>query len=176
MNFALGQLSKRCSHPADAIRWACILEATAPKAGNVCPDRAFDDLSYADFVLASELTASAFERHPKCFSNAILDAAENIADSIGTNVNLGILLLLGPLIQSESISGTPRESSVKQTLLQLTSDDARRIYRAINLSSAGGMGRVDEMDLRDRPPDDLISAMQAAATRDRIARNYAQRI
>ena len=46
---------------ADAARWACALEVTAPKLGNVHPGASFSDLRCADFLLAAEDLA-AFEQ------------------------------------------------------------------------------------------------------------------
>lgn len=171
-------LRGRCSGPADAIRWACTLEATAPKVGNVSPDRAFADLAYADFARAAEQTAVMMGDSPQPFSAAVLAAAEAVAAELKTNVNLGILLLLGPLVQADWDTMPQRPNGdwqrrVAETLARCDGEDARRIYHAINLASPGGMGRVDRMDLADQPPPDLLSAMRSAAGRDRIARNYA---
>ena len=42
---------------AAQIELACLLEATARKAGNVHPAASFDDLDYADFVDAAQAVA-----------------------------------------------------------------------------------------------------------------------
>ncbi len=48
----LGRLRELSGTPKDAIRWACVLEATAPKVGNVYPGQSFyamkDDFAIAD--------------------------------------------------------------------------------------------------------------------------------
>ncbi len=178
MGGGLELIRDRCGTPADAIRWACLLEATAPKPGNVYPGRPFADLSYLDFVRAAERTAETMGVGGQSFSRGILAAAEAIAGELGTNVNLGILLLLGPLTESDHDSMPDRPGADWQTrvagrLSRCDARDARRIYRAINVASPGGMGRVEEMDLSDQPPPDLIAAMRSAARRDRIALNYA---
>ena len=54
---ALSRLRGHVRTTADAIRWACLLDATAPKAGNVYPGCPFADLTYAHFVTAAEITA-----------------------------------------------------------------------------------------------------------------------
>jgi triphosphoribosyl-dephospho-CoA synthase len=46
------------------------------------------------------------------------------------------------------------------------------VYEAIRLAQAGGLGKVDEMDVAGPPPADLLDAMRAAAGRDLIAREY----
>lgn len=179
MSHGLDLIRRQCSRPADAVRWACILEATAPKVGNVFPGRNFDDLNYVDFVTAAEIAASAFDPQPASYSHGVLNASKQIAERIHTNVNLGILLLLGPIVQSDSSKDLQPHglvewrTDVAKVLRATTVDDASRLYAAINLASPGGMGETDEMDLAGRPPVDFISAMRSAKSRDRIARNYA---
>ena len=189
MNGGLEFIAKQCHRPADAVRWACILEATAPKAGNVYPGRDFGDLTYIDFVTAAEITASCFDQSVASFSESVLRATERIARTVGTNVNLGILLLLGPIVESDpwgdaSLPGSTLtvgrgdrsehwKSRVITTLESLTKGDSIRLYGAINTASPGGMGQADDMDLAGPPPDDFVAAMQAAKSWDRIARNYA---
>ncbi|MEO1525075.1 MAG: triphosphoribosyl-dephospho-CoA synthase [Planctomycetota bacterium] len=179
MKHPLDPIRRQCRHVTDAVRWACILEATAPKVGNVHPSRQFVDLCYADFVRAAEITAQAFTDSPSRFSRAVESAATEIADTIGSNVNLGILLLLGPLIQAESASPTAKGdietwvSAITQTLESLDAEDASRLYNAINVSNPGGMGTRETMDVRQAPPDSFLVAMISAKERDRIALNYA---
>lgn len=172
-----------CHRPADAVQWACLIEATAPKPGNVFPGRNFPDLAYRDFVAAAEITSAAFA-DPETFSEGVCRASEAISKQIGTNVNLGILLLIGPLVQADASAEVPHggarrssrselRSGVGQVLQSLTAGDANRLYAAINCAAPGGMGRSDEMDLGGPPPADFCAAMHSAASRDRIARNYA---
>lgn len=175
---------RQCSRPADAVRWACLLEATAPKPGNVFPGHDFDDLVYADFVRAAEIAADAFEQTSNPFSIAVLEATTQIAQQLGTNVNLGILLLIGPLIQADCHHADCHGTSTrlrraefrelaKQALAGMTADDSRRLYQAINAANPGGMGKSDTMDLAGPAPEDFVAAMASAASRDRIAGNYA---
>ncbi len=92
--------------PADAVRWACLLEATAPKPGNVYPGRSFGDLQYLDFVAAAEIAVSAFSLTDHPISQRMLSAVELSVAQSRTNVNLGIVLLLGPLVAAdETMSG-----------------------------------------------------------------------
>jgi triphosphoribosyl-dephospho-CoA synthase len=183
MTSPLTALQRRCLGSSDAIRWACVLEATAPKAGNVFPGRRFEDLSFVDFVHAAEITAAAFDRHAERFSQAVWVAADKIAEEIHTNVNLGILLLLGPLVQSELQLARNRRSSqplspaqwratIVELLSKIDAEDTNRLYAAINRLAPGGMGKADKMDLASPAPTDFLAAMISAADRDRIATNY----
>ena len=176
---ALETYRRLCRQPAEAVRWACILEATAPKVGNVYPGRSFKGLSYEQFVSAAEITASALASCGESFSEGVLEASRNVAERIGTNVNLGILLLLGPLVRVDKagqLSDDPRETidAVAAVLNSMSDVDSKNLYEAINVAAPGGMGRVSEMDLLEQPPQDFLEAMRSARHRDRIAENYAE--
>jgi triphosphoribosyl-dephospho-CoA synthase len=159
------------------------LEATAPKVGNVYPSRPFDDLSYADFVAAAEITAQRVGRSKRRISHRMLAAIEESVSEANTNVNLGIVLLLGPLVAADEVltlrGVTERTneawiSAIAEVLGELDGSDGRNVYRAIDLASAGGLGHVDALDVHDTIGEvDLIEAMKLAADRDRIARQYA---
>jgi triphosphoribosyl-dephospho-CoA synthase len=77
---------------------ASILEATAPKPGNVSPGRPFRDMRYEDFV-ASALAAGpalalAGERP---LGETILASVRATRRRVVVNTNLGIILLFAPL-------------------------------------------------------------------------------
>lgn len=56
---------------------------------------------------------------------------------------------------------------------QLTIEDADCVYRAIRLANPGGLGDAPEQDVHSPPTVTLLEAMQLAADRDLIARQYA---
>ncbi len=170
--------------PADAVRWASVLEATAPKAGNVYPGKPFDDLTHRHFLIAADIAADSFADSTRRFSDRIVAAVERTVESTGTNVNLGILLLLGPIVAAdESLGRTGSQphnllawqKAIGEILDSMDSHDAASICRAIAQSSAGGLGKVDTMDVHDldAPSSDLMTAMRLAQSYDRIARQYA---
>lgn len=181
---------------ADRVRWACILEATAPKAGNVYPGVGFSDLQYADFVAAADAIAPCFangepssERPlPRC-GKLILNAVTATQSACNTNVNLGIILLLAPLSiarqtfpQAEEIPAKQLQVSVAQVLQDLNTADTADVYAAIQLAKPGGMDdrrmqASESMDVRhaaasSKEMPDLLTAMRSAADRDRIALQY----
>jgi triphosphoribosyl-dephospho-CoA synthase len=169
--------------PSDAVRWACLLEATAPKPGNVYPGRSFRDLQYRDFVAAAEIVASAFSRTGHPISQRMRSAVELSVAQLRTNANLGIVLLLGPLVAADETmtSDTTGQrndqrwtAAIAEVLSGFNGADGRNIFQAINNASAGGLGDVDAMDVRESHPRvDIVEAMTLAADRDLIARQYA---
>lgn len=153
---------------------ACLLEATAPKVGNVHRGADFDDLTFTHFAVSSVAIAPALESAAQTgVGRAILDAVAATRAVVNTNTNLGMALLLAPLA-AVPIERRLTPATVGQVLGALRPADARLVYEAIRIAQPGGLGKVDEMDIGDRPPDSLIDAMRAAAKRDLIARQYVE--
>ena len=77
---------------------ACLLEASAPKPGNVSPGRHFVDLTYEDFLTSAVAIGPAFTRvADQPLGETIRQAIDMTACWTKTNTNLGIVLLLAPL-------------------------------------------------------------------------------
>jgi len=151
---------------------ACLLEVAGPKAGNVHRSADFEDLTLHDFLASAVAIAPAIEAAPQAgIGRTVLDAITATRAVVSTNTNLGIVLLLAPL------AAVPRKeplspAAVHDVLARLTSNDCRPVYAAIRLAMPGGLGKVEEMDIADEPPADLLLAMRAAADRDLVARQY----
>ena len=150
---------------------ACIWEATARKPGNVHRFRDFTDSAYTDFLLSAAAIAPVMTMAcQRRVGITILDAVRATRRVVGTNTNLGIVLLLAPL------ASVPPEqelrSGVECVLAGLDAEDARQVYEAIRLASPGGLGRVSEQDVHDEPTQTLRQVMALAADRDLVARQY----
>ncbi|EMI21783.1 triphosphoribosyl-dephospho-CoA protein [Rhodopirellula maiorica SM1] len=172
----LVSLRSQITSIGDAVRWACVLEATAPKAGNVYPGRSFSNLNYADFIAAAEIAAEAFSMPGRHFSESVLGAVRQTKLAVGSNVNLGILLLIGPIAEvAHRDIHADLQAAVASLLEGQNEDDAACIFAAIRDANAGGLGEADELDVRDAATSgsDLIAAMRLAAHRDAVAYQYA---
>jgi triphosphoribosyl-dephospho-CoA synthase len=160
--------------PGACAALACIWEATAPKPGNVYRGGDFDDMSYVHFLTSAVAIAPVVDRTgERGVGGTVLDGVAATRAVIGpVNTNLGILLLVAPLA-----AVPPGEALVDGTcrvLEQLTVVDTRDVYAAIRLVQPGGLGRVGEADVNEEPPAiTLREAMQLAAERDLVARQYA---
>ena len=153
------------------VELACILEASAPKAGNVHPGASFADMTYVDFVASAIAVAPVFDRvADRGVGATILAAVERRRAVVHANTNLGIVLLLAPL--SAVDRDTPLPEGIGPVLERLTVADARAVYQAIRQSRAGGLGRTDAQDVAEEPTCTLREAMRLAADRDLIARQY----
>lgn len=178
---------------AAAIRMACVLEATAPKVGNVHPAAHFHDLNFSHFVTAADAVAEVLGNLDggSRLGAAIHGAVTSSLVATGTNVNLGIVLLLAPLVASEPMLEHGREitrecqwsawqSRIADVLERLDHRQGAKIAAAIAGANAGGL--ADESLGDDHPLDvtrnnadeyDIVAAMRLAASRDRIALQYA---
>ncbi len=150
---------------------ACLLEATAPKPGNVHRGADFEDLCFNDFLSSAVAIGPAMEAAREIgVGEAIYRGVRATQDLVGTNTNLGCVLLIAPLAAVD-----PEKSLVEgisSVLDQLTSEDAEQVYEAIRVASPGGIGKVDEMDVSTSAPASLIAAMKLAADRDLVAKQY----
>ena len=160
---------------AASAQLACLLEASAPKPGNVSPGRHFADLTYEDFLVSAVAIAPAFMRvAEQSVGETIRQAIDATACWTTTNTNLGIVLLLAPLARAAALpTGDDLRETVSRVLEETSVDDAREVYAAIRRARPGGLGRSDTQDVGSEPDVTLLDAMRLAADRDGIAREYA---
>ena len=160
---------------------ACLLEASAAKPGNVSRTIAFGDTAYEHYLASAAAIGTplgAAGKHP--VGETILACIRETRRWVRTNTNLGIVLLFAPVARA-AIHLAPAMTGVERTRLRTvladvlastTVADARAAYAAIRLASPGGLGTADEQAVADEPTVTLREAMQLAAHRDDIAREY----
>lgn len=167
---ALRQISLPTKTLADQLRAACILECTAPKPGNVFPGASFVDVSYTDFLASAEAIAPVLARSKETGAGvAIREGVLATLTAVGTNTNLGMLLLLAPLAAIPT--GTSCADGIATVLQQLDMHQTGCIYDAIRLAQPGGLGEVAANDV-SRPPEIPIVEAMALTPHDRIAWQY----
>jgi triphosphoribosyl-dephospho-CoA synthase len=176
---------------AVAAQLACLLEASAPKPGNVSPGRHFADLRYEDFLAsAAAIGGPLAGAGTRPVGATVRRAVEATACWTRSNTNLGIVLLLAPLARAallkspvddspspgsgeDALPWTGLRGAVRGVLEATSVDDARDVYRAIRRAAPGGLGRAEAQDVADEPTMTLLEVMRLAADRDQIAREYA---
>jgi triphosphoribosyl-dephospho-CoA synthase len=155
---------------------ACLLEATAPKPGNVHRGADFDDLTFIDLAASGVAIgaaidrALAFDAPDGRLGRVVLVAVDAMNAACQSNAYLGTILLIAPLaiVPSEQSLG----QGVNEVLQSLTAHDSSDVYEAIRRARPGGLGNASQHDVAGSPPNDLIVAMSAAAERDLVARQY----
>jgi triphosphoribosyl-dephospho-CoA synthase len=162
MDLTLGQLAGL----------ACLWEACASKPGNVHRAADFDDLTFVDFATSAVAIGPAFDAAGRGarLGETLLSAIKATRQTVATNTNLGAMLLMAPLAMAKDDASL--RQGVSDVLRSLGADDARLVYEAICLAVPGGLGKVEEADIADEPPHDLLYAMRLAADRDLVARQY----
>lgn len=160
---------------AKAYKTACMAELQALKPGNV---HAFADghgMTIYDFIQSADVTADIITNSDLSLGERIFYATEATKNTVGQNTNLGVLLLCAPIIDAalELRDGEMLQHRLNETLLRLTVSDAEYVTRAILLANPGGLGRVDQYDVREIPKVSLLTIMQSAQDKDRIAWQYA---
>jgi len=159
---------------AAAAQLACMLEASAPKPGNVSPGIAFHDTSYEDFLASAAAISPAFlDAGTQPVGETIRRAIEDTRRWTGANTNLGIVLLLAPLARAAHASSPKALRDRARAVIESTTvADAAAVYGAIRLARPGGLGEVEAENISASPTVTLAAAMALASDRDDVAREY----
>jgi triphosphoribosyl-dephospho-CoA synthase len=158
---------------AAAGQLACLLEVSAPKPGNVSPERHFHDTRYEDFLASAVAIGPALAgagENP--LGATIRRAVEATLSWTRSNTNLGIVLLLAPLARAALRDGASLRERLRTVLAETTVTDAGEVYAAIRRARPGGLGEAKAEDVAGAPTVSLRDAMGLAAKRDAIAREY----
>lgn len=81
-----------------------------------------------------------------------------------SNANLGIILAISPLAAASTSPGYPlRATDADSEIERCNAKDSLNIYDAINLSTAGSLGKRDSYDIHGPAPESIHHAMRHAA-------------
>jgi triphosphoribosyl-dephospho-CoA synthase len=168
-----GDLSGRRLSSGQCAALACLLEVMAPKPGNVHRGADLPGVAFPQFATSAVIISPIFDRAGEWrVGRLVLEAIRATRDMVGTNTNLGMVLLMAPL------ASVPPQFSLKQgiagVLNGLTSDDTSQVYEAIRLARPGGLGESPQADVRGPAPASLVEAMRLAEDRDLVARQYSR--
>ena len=159
---------------AAAGQLACLLEVSAPKPGNVSPGHHFHDTRYEDFLASAVAIGPALAAAGECALGATIFSAVTFTSRwVTSNTNLGIILLLAPLARAALRDEAPLRDGVRDVLAATTVADAVDVYAAIRRARPGGLGSSATEDVASAPTVSLRDAMELAAERDSVAREYA---
>jgi len=158
---------------AEAFRWACLAELEAPKPGNVHVFADGHRMTATEFVTSADAAAPSLSAAGARVGERILGAVEATFSAVGSNTNLGIILLCAPLAAAAEREIPDLRTSLVEVLQGLDRKDAELTYRAIVFAAPAGLGRSGRHDVFGPATGSLLDAMSEAADRDRIARQYA---
>ena len=98
--------------PGGLATLSCILEVVASKPGNVHRGADFDDVTLVDFTTSAVILGNVIDGVPQnSVGETVLQAVRSNLDIVGTNTNLGIILLLVPLAKLVAIESNALLSS-----------------------------------------------------------------
>lgn len=157
---------------ADAFVAACRDEIASPKPGNVHVHAPGHRMTAAQFAASAAAAAGPLTEPGARVGARILGAVEATVAVVGTNTNLGIVLLCAPVVAAAETRPRDLRAAVAAVLDDLDVADASLAFRAILRAAPGGLGSADRHDVRDPATVGLRQAMTEAAARDRIARQY----
>jgi len=163
---------------AAAFLEACRAELDAPKPGNVHAFAAGRDLTTREFLLSAEAAAAPIATSGAPVGTRIDAAVAATFHAVGTNTNLGIILLCAPLAAAVELAlASPAASGGLRPALAVVLDrldiaDAELAFGAIRRMSPAGLGSAAQHDVFAPATVTLRQAMAAAAERDRIAHQY----
>jgi triphosphoribosyl-dephospho-CoA synthase len=156
---------------AEAYREACLDELKALKPGNVHVYADGHRMRVHDFEQSADASGPALAAKGARVGERVLRSVQATLERVGTNTNLGIVLLCAPLAAAAECEGD-LFAELSRVLSSLDRQDAAAVYEAIRLASPAGLGQVADHDVRSAPTINLRLAMEAAAGHDRIAYAY----
>lgn len=153
---------------------ACEAELAAPKPGNVHVYAPGHGMEARHFIESAQAAAGPLCAEGASVGERIHGAVEATWERVGLNTNLGIILLGAPLAHAAlHQEGTDLRARTAAVLARLDQRDAELAFRAISLAKPAGLGDAPEHDVRSKARTSLADAMRHAASRDRIAFQYA---
>jgi triphosphoribosyl-dephospho-CoA synthase len=158
---------------AEAFIAACRDELEAPKPGNVHVFAPGHRMTTAQFIKSAAAAAGPLCEPDTRVGARIRGAVEATLQAVGTNTNLGIILLCAPLAAAADLEALELRPALIRVLDDLDIDDADHAFAAIAQASPAGLGRAERHDVFAPAQVTLKQAMAEAADRDRVARQYA---
>jgi triphosphoribosyl-dephospho-CoA synthase len=157
---------------------ACELDVAVRKPGNVSVASPGHRMLAQQFVVSAQAAAAPLFESGAPVGRRIERAVASTLQAAGCNTNLGIVLLIAPLAAAAERAGVLDDiaalrSALHAVLESLDTADAAAAYRAIEAANPAGLGHVPQADVRSVPQIGLRDAMALAASRDLIARQFA---
>ncbi|WP_203426823.1 triphosphoribosyl-dephospho-CoA synthase [Sinorhizobium sp. BG8] len=152
---------------------SCRAEIDALKPGNVHRFADGHHMTAQQFLESAEITAAPITFPDASVGERVLASASITREKVGTNTNLGILLLCAPLAKAAEIASLDLRQSLQDVIGAMDDRDTRDVFAAIRLANPGGLGKSETNDVNDEPVGSLVEAMRQAEHRDSVARQYA---
>jgi len=158
------------------VKFACDTEMKSLKPGNVHQYSQSHDMHVKDFFKSSSIISKCLTNNNLDLGKKILTSVNEIQNKIKKNTNLGIILMLSPIVtvvQKEGIISKKKLlKKIKSLIKKQNIKNSIPIFEAIALTSPGGLGFSKKYDVNKLPKISLYKAMEYSKKRDLIARQY----
>lgn len=158
---------------AALVRAACRLDVEAFKPGNVSITAQGHGMTAADFLDSAEAISVPITAPGSSVGERVRLAVEATISRTGQNTNLGIVLMLAPLVKALQEQGGDYRTRLERVLDSMTVADTRAVFEAIRIAGPAGLGRSETDDVFESARRPLREVMAVAADRDQIAAQYA---
>ena len=159
-----------------AFEYACKLDVFSIKPGNVLLNYPAYGMTHKDFLQASMACSDIICEPNMDIGDKVYECISASMDVVGCNANLGIVLLCVPIVEALYLDKNRifKQENLISTISEINEKQTKKIYKAINLASAGGMGEKDKFDLNSSNNKNFtfMEAMNYASSYDYIALQY----
>ena len=158
------------------IKFVCDTEMKSLKPGNVHKFSEGPGMNVKDFFKSSLIISKCLTKNNLDLGKKILNSVNEIQKKVKKNTNLGIILMLSPIVtvvQKEGIIS--KEKLLRKIRFLIKKQNVKNsipIFKAISLTTPGGLGFSQKYDVNELPKTNLYKAMEFSKKRDLIARQY----
>ena len=157
----------------DIYLYACSKDVEVIKPGNVNVDYPHSDTTAYNFLRSAHDSCRSLFRQDLSLGERIYHSVTDSRKNTRVNTNLGIVILISPIIQGLLTSTkTTFRSALKDVIKTSRISDTNLLCRAINSINPGGLGEREEMDTNSLPKVTLKTIMDKSAKYDRLSYQY----
>ena len=157
----------------DIYLYACSKDVEVIKPGNVNIDYPHSDTTAYNFLRSAHDSCRSLFRQDLSLGERIYYSVIDSRKNTKVNTNLGIVIMVAPIIQS-LLKSTKNSfhSALKDVIKTSQISDTNLLCRAINSVNPGGLGEREEMDTNSLPNVTLKTIMDKSAKYDRLSYQY----
>ena len=158
------------------IKFVCDSEMESLKPGNVHKFAVGHDMTVNDFLKSSLIISKCLTKNNAGLGVKILNSVKEIKKKVKKNTNLGIILMISPIVsvilKEGEISKKDLSIKINSLIKKQSVKDSILIYKAISIISPGGLGSSKKYDVNKTPKINLYKAMEFSKNKDLIAKQY----
>ena len=158
------------------IRFVCDVEMESLKPGNVHKYSKSHDMTTKDFFRSSLIVSKYLSQNNLSLGKKIINTVMQIQKKIKKNTNLGIILMLAPIVVVVEKEGLIEEKrllmKIKSLIKKQNVKNSFPIFKAISLTAPGGLGKSKKYDVNTLPKTTIYQAMKFSKEKDLIALQY----